>query len=104
MYIRPIMMYFGSPSCEKCISYYNRLSKLISLNSKNFRFINGDDFDDKDTQNLCDQHNVNEYPHVKIYILNKCVYEEVGELNIQEICKKMTLRIDPQDAGEYTTS
>lgn len=104
MYIKPKMLFFGSPACDKCVRYKVALSKEIDLNVNNFTFINGDDLENAEVQKFCDQHNVDEYPHVKIYVLNKCIHEEVGDLNIQKIVGHMRKTVEVKDASKYTTS
>jgi len=84
------MLYFGSPACEKCIKFYSQLSKEMPLSKSNFQFVNGDDLDNKEVQDLCDLHKVDEYPHVKIYVGEELIYEKIGDLSINEIRNKMT--------------
>lgn len=88
-YNGPKMLFFGSPSCFKCAEALSKISARVTLDERNFKFINGDDFDNEETQKLCDEHNVDEYPHVKIYVYGDLKYEEVGELSILEICDRM---------------
>lgn len=88
-YNKPVMLYFGSPSCHKCIVSLSAISGIISLNENNFKFVNGDDFENEETQKLCDDHNVDEYPHVKIFLLGEVIYEKIGDLNIQEVVDNM---------------
>ena len=103
MYVRPKMLFFGSPSCDRCIRYQVLLSKELTLHENNFKYVNGDDFDNKEIQDLCDYHNVDEYPHVKIYALNRCIYEEIADLNVKEIVRIMTNEVEIKDASQYTT-
>jgi len=87
------MLYFGSPSCEKCIRFLARIGERVKLDERNFRFINGDDFENEETQALCDKHEVDDYPHVKIFVNGELKYEEVGDLDVHEIGDRMTERI-----------
>ncbi len=98
------MLYFGSPSCEKCVRYYIQLKNQTPLNKKNFRFVNGDDFDNKEIQSLCDLHNVDEYPHVKIFREEECIYEQIGELNLLDIINTMESGVSLQNESKPTTN
>jgi len=51
-------------------------------------FINGDE-DDDGIQAFCDEHNVEKYPHIKIYNKDKLVFEDIDTIN----CPKMVFSI-----------
>ena len=89
-YYGPVMLYFGSPDCHKCITSLAAIGQKVTLDERNFKFVNGDDFDNEEVQKLCDEHGVDEYPHVKIYVHGDLKYEEVGDLDIQDISDRMT--------------
>jgi len=88
-YYGPRMLFFGSPDCYKCIKALSDISRRVTLDERNFQYINGDDFDNEEIQRLCDKHEVDEYPHVEIYVNGDLKYREIGNLDIEEISDRM---------------
>ena len=103
-YNGPRMLYFGSPNCHNCITSLAAIRKRVFLDDKNFQFINGDDFDNEEIQKLCDSHGVDEYPHIQIYLNGELVYEEIGKLDIDEICERMITNIQVKDIRNESKS
>lgn len=89
-YYNPYMLYFGSPSCHKCIESLVKIRRSVDLNESNFKFINGDDLSNDEVQKFCDEHGVDEYPHIKIYLRGELMFEQIGDLDTKEISERMT--------------
>lgn len=103
-YNGPVMLFFGSPDCHKCASSLSEISKKVTLDDKNFKFVNGDDFDNEEIQLMCDKHGVDEYPHIQIYVNGQLMYEEIGKLDIEEICERMITNIQVKDIRNESES
>jgi len=80
--------FFGSNDCPKCKKYIKLAKKLCETYNLNYVFINGDE-DDDGIQAFCDEHNVEKYPHIKIYNKDKLVFEDIDTIN----CPKMVFSI-----------
>jgi len=85
-----IVLFFGSSTCEKCDGLYNLIKKKeIDKKATLFKYI--DAFDDNQ-QEFCDEHEVDELPHLKVYKNSKLIYNGYGikpMLDIEKIVKLM---------------
>ena len=76
------LLFFGADTCKKCGVLLRdikkkKIDKLASL-------IYIDAFDNN-RQEICDEHAVDELPHIKIYDGNKLAYESIGNWDIRAI-------------------
>jgi hypothetical protein len=81
------LLFFGSLTCDDC----NKLKSEFELSGIkrkfNYNFI---DAMSDDTQDFCDQENVDELPHIKIYDeLNNLILDRIKEeISLKEILSK----------------
>ena len=73
------ILFFASTNCKKCKAILKAIKKSGLLSSSELIYI--DAFDDN-KQDFCDEHNVDELPHIKVYLGEKVVYEAISECNI----------------------
>ncbi|MFA5599046.1 MAG: thioredoxin family protein [Phenylobacterium sp.] len=78
------MLFFGSPSCETCQVMLLMLAddKIISNSDIDFYYI---DAYAEDTQDFCDEHDVDDLPRVKIYDNSVLVFDRIGIFNPTEL-------------------
>ena len=69
--------FFGSSNCRDCLEVFVILNKF----SINFEYINA--FDD-DVQDLCDEQEVEELPHIQFINNNKIIIEHIGPISEKE--------------------
>ena len=79
------IIFFGSDDCKKCIAAIEEM-KETGLDKLASHFLYVDAFDD-DKQPLCDEHDVDKLPHVKVYSNGQLAYESVGSCDIDKIGK-----------------
>ena len=74
------ILFFGNKDCEQCKKILSQIKKY-KLDEIN-KFIYIDAFAD-DKQNFCDEHNIDELPHVKAYNIDgELVFNEFDKINI----------------------
>ena len=79
------LYFFGSDKCKKCREILISLYENGMLNNDiiKFKFINA--FADE-YQTFCDEHNVDELPHIKLYdTRNNVILEKIGSFEIEDI-------------------
>ena len=69
--------FFGSSNCRDCLELF------VILNKTNVDFEYIDAFDD-DTQELCDEHNVDQIPHIQFVEDEEVIIEHVGPIDEEE--------------------
>ena len=69
--------FFGSSNCRDCLELF------VILNKTNVDFEYTDAFDD-DTQELCDEHNVDQIPHIQFVEDEEVIIEHVGPIDEEE--------------------
>lgn len=81
--------FFGSPSCDNCLELLNDLAGY------NFDFTDEDEFClvdafDDNNEELCDEHEVDQLPHVKILDGDQVLFERVGMFDPDEMKQVVT--------------
>lgn len=76
--------FFGSPSCDNCLKLLNNLANYDFNFTDKDEFCLVDAFDDN-YEELCDEHGVDELPHVKILDGNNVLFERIGMFNPSEM-------------------
>jgi glutaredoxin-related protein len=72
------LLFFGSDGCEKCCEVKDALLK----NNIEYDFV--DAFDKSSVvQAFCDDHFVDEIPHLKIYKNKECLREFIGDFDVE---------------------
>ena len=69
--------FFGSSDCKDCLELF------IILNKANVDFEYIDAFDDE-TQEFCDEHNVDRLPHIQFVEEDNIIIEHVGSIDEEE--------------------
>jgi len=70
-----IILFFGNENCVKCKSLLEQLVNADITKKATLKIV--DAFKDE-YQDFCDEHGVDELPHIKIYHENKLLYELIG--------------------------
>jgi hypothetical protein len=78
---------FGSTTCGKCVSLVNGL-KLLQMP---FEYV--DAFAD-DTQDFCDEHNVDGLPHVQLITDGKVSWERAKTVSLNDIVLAVKTSVD----------
>lgn len=70
-------LFFGSDDCPNCVAFKQAIeqSGLTRLSKAGYTFV--DAYAD-DTQAFCDQHDVDEIPHVKVFDGNREIFSRTG--------------------------
>jgi len=77
------ILFFASPDCMNCAISHNELKKSGLLLKHNFVYI---DAMEDDTQDFCDEHDVDEIPHIKIYDdNNSLIFERCGLFLLEDV-------------------
>ena len=72
---------FGSNNCPKC----DRLTDALKKHNISYAFV---DALADDTQDFCDEHNVDDLPHIQlINDANKVIFEHIGYISPMKIQK-----------------
>jgi hypothetical protein len=79
------LYFFGSEKCKECRKMLLMLYGIGILNNNivKFKFIDAlaDEY-----QTFCDEHNVDELPHVKLYdIKNNLIFTQIGSFKPEDI-------------------
>ena len=73
--------FFGSPTCDRCFELLNNLANATLDLREEDEFCMIDAFDDSN-EALCDEHNVDDLPHVKVVLSNGSIlFEHIGVFN-----------------------
>ena len=79
------ILFFGSDECKKCLAAMKQIQEK-ELDKLSYHFLYVDAFDD-DRQELCDEHGVDDLPHVKVFSDGKLAYESIGSCSVEKIIK-----------------
>jgi hypothetical protein len=77
--------FFGSPHCEKCMTLLFDIKEAGVEIEENDKFFLIDALDDEEEE-ICDEHNVDDLPHVKVISKKgKVLFEKIGMFDPQEL-------------------
>jgi hypothetical protein len=78
--------FFGSASCKSCRELLKAIvkTKLLKVKGIEYKFI---DALADENQAMCDEHGVDEIPHVKVFKNNNLIFEEIGWFEPIELWK-----------------
>ena len=69
--------FFGSPTCKDCLKIFVILEKF----QVDYKYIDGHDIENDEVYNMCEEHNVEELPHLQFLDdNNKIIVEHIGPL------------------------
>jgi len=77
--------FFGSSNCRDCLELF------VILNKANVDFEYIDAFDDY-TQELCDEHNVDQLPHIQFVEDEEVQIEHIGSIDEEEFMRYLVNR------------
>ena len=72
--------FFGSSDCEDCMEVFVLLNKF----QIDYKYIDANE-DDEDIQELCDEYEIEELPHLQFFIDDNIVLQHVGLLTEVEL-------------------
>lgn len=72
--------FFGSPECKDCMSIFVLLNKF----NIDYRHIDATE-DDDEIQEFCDEHEVEELPHLQFIIDDNVILQHVGALKEEDL-------------------
>ena len=71
--------FFGSPDCRDCAKVFVLLNKF----QVDYKYIDTTE-DDEELQNFCDEHKVDELPHLQFIIDKDVILQHIGPLREEE--------------------
>ena len=71
--------FFGSPECKDCMEVFILLEKF----HLEYDYVDAIDADDE-VQDFCDEHEVNELPHLQFMIDDDIILQHVGQLKEED--------------------
>lgn len=71
--------FFGSPDCRDCMEVFVLLNKF----QVEYEYIDATE-DDDEIQNFCDDHEVEELPHLQFIMDNDIILQHVGSLREED--------------------
>ena len=89
------LYFFGSEDCETCQLMLEILECTGITDNKNMDFVFIDAFDE-DQQTFCDEHEVDEIPHVKLIDEKEIVFERIGIFH-PEVLKEILISFGLED-------
>jgi hypothetical protein len=86
-----VLYFFGSDKCEKCKQLLIDIHSLGILDSPKMELKFIDAFAEEN-QDFCDEHEVDELPHVQIYDShNNLIFEKIGMFDPKNILEEIVL-------------
>ena len=80
--------FFGSSGCRDCLKLFVFLNKY----SIPYEYIDAND-ESCEMQNFCDEHNVDQLPHIEFVVNNKVIFRHIGSLSESDLNKIHSLTL-----------